>query len=361
MNIRDQIKRIIDRLFWGDIYNPKEMVTKLNYSGFYYSNLILENRYDAIVKNNFKKQNEQSLLFEHLFILKGDILVDPDFGWHIYKNRIVKFSFNNGSIAMPSLKRYLKHKLFKGIRIVDVDEVLSFRQHAEENYFHFISDILPRLWYLEKIGVNFENLSIIVSPDLYKKEYFRFVFTELDLLKNINIIISNPAEYVRCKKAYFVLPRLVKSENLLRTKSLIDSMNILNKNLDRLYIYRKAPTARSVKNIASVIELLKRYGFVSINFDELILKEQISYMKNAKYLIFDHGASVINSVFSENLLEIKLLEIMPINRLCTEFYWMSKELKINHSIFLSSTLDANSFTEVDTEKLEIKLNEFFFT
>jgi capsular polysaccharide biosynthesis protein len=94
---------------------------------------------------------------------------------------------------------------------------------------------------------------------------------------------------------------------MLREK-ILKNIAVSNASNKRVYISRKnARNGRRVVNASQLEDLLENYGFEAYEFDNMPLKEQISIMANANWLVGPHGAGFVHTLFmprNSNVIEV---------------------------------------------------------
>lgn len=196
------------------------------------------------------------------------------------------------------LKFFVKNNLFRHIEKIDSD-VFWFTDNWSGNYFHWISDALPRLFAIREKIVNGtlllpasyqdkENIISSLSP---------FVFKEVKFVSNI----------IRCKTLYIpthTAPTGNYNEILIRglrnfytdfyCKTSSESIG------DKVYISRSKAQKRKIKNEEECLVVLKEYGFKVVYFEDCSFEQQVKIALNARYLISNHGAGLTNMLFMKS-------------------------------------------------------------
>lgn len=174
-------------------------------------------------------------------------------------------------------------------------------------FWHWIMEYLPRLILAELAGFSGKFLIPPISG---------FVVESL-LLLNINperLVVFNTNKCVKVSNL-LVLPRYgyipreiyLSSLNLLREK-MLEHVMPLNRPDKRVYLSRrKARNGRNVVNESDLLDVLEQYHFEYTEFDDMPLKEQISVMANANWLVGPHGAGFVHTLFmprKSNVIEL---------------------------------------------------------
>jgi capsular polysaccharide biosynthesis protein len=203
------------------------------------------------------------------------------------------------------LKRYFFSK--KTILKKKIDYFLIF-DYWSNGYFHWMSDVLPRL---EVLSWYFENINLVLP------QYFqhKFIYESLNAynIKNLEFIPS---------KSYININRLLMIDHIIPTGIFNPKVtNILSERLiqkfyiknfmqyDKIYISRQNAKRRKVINEENVISILEKYGFKILFSENLSLAEQITIFNNASVVIGLHGGGLTNIMFmkeNSSVLELKL-------------------------------------------------------
>lgn len=243
----------------------------------------------------------------------------------IYSDRIDNFAIihNNALVTGPSYQ--LKNNNFSSIknnsvlktgtpkfkRIVD-GTVLSLLSGggANSNYFHWLFDVLPRLYLVSKI-YNLKNIDYFLVPSFEKK----FQIDTLKMLgfKKERILDCRSYRHFNCKKIISAdhpyMFNTNKLENLNNIPIWISKFlknnflkcKIKGLNYKKIYIDRKVKDVkrftRLITNNNKIKFILKKNGFKILYMEDYTISEQISIVNNAKIICGLHGAAFANIVF----------------------------------------------------------------
>lgn len=371
-----------------EIFKLKPLKDLTDYKPLAYNNNTLNHGYfDLDSYKPIKKKKKLHPIgiakFTKAYIISGSELV--------YKNRVAyrqlftfghelinfKFVDYNGLIEVNE-NYVLNHKL--PVAKKTISNALVLTGTYERNWYHWLIEILPKL-YLANINLKQEkDLKIIVSEKIFKSK------THIESLKlfsgNQEIIQIQSRLFYELKDLYvFESPSVSnrKRKKLLNFK--LDDGNfyrdvfisyrqfIIDKLLDddiyygdNIYLFRdqnKRPF-----NQPQVIELLNEYDFRSIDLMGLSFKEQVNLFNKAKFIIGPTGAAWTNILFSDKYL--KSIIFTPINtEQNTSFANLAsvsgsklyfQELKI-HEDHWQTYMKSNSFAEVNILELKHNLNK----
>lgn len=177
------------------------------------------------------------------------------------------------------------------------------------NYYHWMCDALPRVFMVKELL----SEGILLLPGQYKAPYYLETLKAFDI-KEIRIIpvkeyfnvpqLLVPAQPVICGQQYSELTRLLRKHLLAYFKKQFSGKH----QYKNVYISRKKASYRWVLNENQVIEVLKKYGFTIICYEDYPLCEQIEIAYNAQNLISLHGANLTNLFYMQpntNILEFR--------------------------------------------------------
>ena len=331
---------------------------------------------------NIKKKFQKifKLFFQKLFILiYGKILLDINFNFlnenssnkldkviidnftynifKIKKGRIytdlvqnVAVILNNNLIPKACYQKINSHVkkeidnvcLKKGtprIKIKKNGKLLALIQDASENNFsHWLLDILPRLKIFEQNN-SIEEIDYFLLPELK----YSFQRETLEIL-NIEIIYI-PEWIINWLREKFLAHAEYKNFNekiyIDRSDSLFNHCQIINSD--------------------EVWEFLKNEGFTKIRSTEITFKNQIGLFNSATTIVGAHGAGLTNMIFSKS--NTNIIEFAPENHPNNFFQRVSLINNLNYRKIVSKNLKINNYKKrgdilVDLENLKKILSEF---
>ena len=222
---------------------------------------------------------------------------DKSFGWQYY--RLV-------------MEQYLVSTYGKSLKKIVLDDDTNYAIiHTKwANYSFWITSSLVRLLMLQNSGQEFTLLypeewdkvvyiqeSLKAFPDLKFKRIPAGVHIQVK-----NLLLPEVRPFTACFNGaelqmvhdYFV--SRIPSEYLGKTYP------------ERIYVTRKKAKYRKVVNEQHVVDLVTRYGFSVIDFDDMSFWEQVAQMRAAKTVIAVHGAGMANVVFANP--QTKVLELL---------------------------------------------------
>ena len=250
-------------------------------------------------------------------IIKGNQIIDgPSFQYRNNKND----KCENNTVFIKGTPRFKKR--LKGT-------VLSLLTGGggNSNYWHWLFDVLPRLYIIQNSKISNLKIDYYLFPSLSKK----FQRETLDMLeisnqqrlssKNIRHFFSD--KIIATSHPYTLLndPNLDSLNipmwifNFLKKKFLNNAIN--NKNLSKnypkkIYINRKDATIKSLRYIINekeVEKILIKKGFSSLTLSDHSFSEQINLFNNAENVVGLHGAGFANIIFCKP--KTKIIELRP--------------------------------------------------
>jgi len=99
--------------------------------------------------------------------------------------------------------------------------------------------------------------------------------------------------------------------NQVRSRALSHGSSSDTSNRPMLYVTRSSEKWRRILNEAEVVECIRRYGGVSVNFDGLSAKDQVNLVGNARAMILPIGAGASISLFAPT--DCAIAEILPVS------------------------------------------------
>jgi capsular polysaccharide biosynthesis protein len=177
------------------------------------------------------------------------------------------------------------------------------------NYYHWLFDVLPRLYVLEKAG--FDLLQI--DSFLFNKISQPFQVETLTALGIERQKIVEAHEDYHLQSERLIVPSLTGQIGhpsnwacqFLRDRFLKKSNEI--EQCSYLYISRGKATRRRVLNEIEVSHVLEENGFKVVHFEDFSFFEQVELISSASVVVAPHGAALANLVFCAP--QTKVIEI----------------------------------------------------
>tara|TARA_Y100000590_G_scaffold462135_1_gene625472 strand:- start:766 stop:1842 length:1077 start_codon:yes stop_codon:yes gene_type:complete len=292
-------------------------IFKIIYGTIFYSNNI-----DSDIKiNDINKDNNN---YKFVEINNGRIYTDyVENVAIINKNQIinhVSYQQIKGEFKDPSFNVVLKNgtpkfkKKYQGT-------VFSLAQGASgnNNYFHWMFDILPRLILLEKF-YKLDDINYFYSPDIKQWQLSTLSIFNIKKNKLINskkykhitadkiLAISHPwyhKGYILDEAKY--LPSWIMNDIYLKFYKHAEEFDCN----DKIFIDRRESKFShcQIINDEEIKDYLTKKGFSVYKISQLSFFEQIYLFQNAKIIIGAHGAAFTNLIFCKP--KTKVIDIIP--------------------------------------------------
>lgn len=212
-----------------------------------------------------------------------------------------KFAIRNNIHYHKNLFNYCKfitkRIVLNKLKIID-NKCLWFIDSWSLGYFHWMFDALPRLFAVKGQLNDF----LIILPEAYEKQ--EYITSSLKVMGVKNIRYIREGEFLFIRQLYspsLTAPTGNYNDSLVSQMRdyFIDSLfNTTKMNFgDKIYISREKAARRKIVNEKEFINVIEKYGFQVLLFEEFTWLEQASIMLNAEFLISNHGAGLSNMTF----------------------------------------------------------------
>ena len=228
-----------------------------------------------------------------------------------------------------------KHSVFKlesfpGLKQID-GRVAVLSGLSGNVYFHWMVDVLPRIELLRRSGRDLAEIDWFLVNSCehqFQRESLRILgipeekVLESDRLPHIQateLIVPSFAGYLGWPPGWAM--DFLRREFL---KGIIPSLSYPK----RIYISRSKARYRRVLNEEDVVEVLEKFGFVSILPESISLAEQIAHFYHAEVIVAAHGSGLTNTIFCRQ--GTKVIELVSPHYI-SHYYWGSSQyLQLEH-------------------------------
>jgi len=296
-----------------------------------YGNVLLKKNTNDLIKTvkiesiNFKSfNNKQYNLYkvdnariytdnnENVAVIKNNLILS-DVSFQQFKGVLKDISYNSVlKKGTPSFIKKINGKVFN-----------LCQGGSGNNYFHFIFDILPKIYLLNS------------KIDIKKIDYFYLLGAykwQIDILKILGIkekkiINSKINKHISADEIYFVdhpwyfkgiiqtnldkLPDWIIKTNrkILFNKKAVK----MKKNANKIFIDRSDSKYNhcQISNLREIIKFSKENKFKIYQLSNFSFKKQISLFENSKIIMGAHGAGFANIIFCKP--STKIIELIPSN------------------------------------------------
>ena len=175
------------------------------------------------------------------------------------------------------------------------------------NYFHWMIDVLPKLYLLEQSSISWEKIDYWVFNTL-EFSFCQETLSRLRIPQNRIVEISGET-HLQAKNLICTSSPSITNDgrvpisrwiiNFLRDQFLPNSCSDAFR-VDppkRIWISRMDSSRRSISNEQEVIDFVEPFGFISVKLSSLSVLEQATLFNQSEVVIAPHGAGLTNLVF----------------------------------------------------------------
>ena len=177
-------------------------------------------------------------------------------------------------------------------------EVVVLTASNQGFYFHWIFDVLPRLWLAEQAG--HEGGPFFIEADLpFQRQSLRALAVSESCLLG-----TRDCGAIRASNLIVPCHRIMPghafpewSVEFLRSRLLPGTCSKTESLPKRLYVSRRNARHRRVRNEQEIVSFLERRGFQVVIPEELTFTEQVALFHGAEIVVAPHGGGLTNLVF----------------------------------------------------------------
>ena len=242
---------------------------------------------------------------------------------------------------------------------------------GNNNYFHWLFDVLPRIKITEDLK-KINEIDYFLVPSLDEK--FQIQTLKALGINGNNLLSSKKYRHIKSDKIFATDHPWHKNDKLkknheniplwiilwLRNKFLKKKHEVRNVNfyIDRSDSTSNVKSFRVIKNEKKIKIFLKEKGFKIIKLAELKFTDQVKLFRNAKVIVANHGAGLSNIVFCNK--KTKIIEFRT-PRTFKTFENLGKKIRLDYSSIICNPIDSpldNQFgvIKVPIRKLEALLS-----
>lgn len=254
--------------------------------------------------------------------------------------------------SLQKFKEFIKNSLSlfeinnEKKEIIVIEEASWVINEKSHNYFHWYCDVLQRLEYLvEKNALEGQKIKpILLSENYLNKNYIQAVLKDFDI----------PHLYLDKRKIYKIKnldisthaapsgnydPRIINKISKNFKKKYLEAETLeKDESHNRIWISRNLAGKRRIKNMEDISEILEKFDFKVIDFQDMSIKDQVNLVNKSDILGGIHGAGLTNMLFLEK--DKRVLEVRGIgdkNNNC--FFSLASELSLDYYYFLAKVED----------------------
>ncbi len=232
-------------------------------------------------------------------------------------------------------------------RIESVDKIVLINTNcAEHNYHHWISDHLPRFYWLREMGLDLSDY-ILVS-NIGNHEYQRYSYKVLqDNGFTFREIITRKIEHISCKE--IVIPPYstlalngdTTSYDPVQSSFLKEMFlkGLSTKRIGaRVFISRRRSLRTSPQEV-ELVEKLNKHGFKEVFAEDYNISEQATIFNSADIIVGFHGAGLTNIHFCRP--NTTIVEIFSPDFIVTDFWRIATKQNLRYLAYCEDSEKSN--------------------
>lgn len=207
--------------------------------------------------------------------------------------------------------------------------VAALNMRCSHNYFHWLTEILPRLVTLERAGMSCDYYLVDCHTAFQRSVLLALGLTSEQLIQPHCQLLLEADEIALPSPAS---PACLRSFGARATAAL--GVASTEKPHRRIYISRRKAGTRRLANEDALQELLEKRGFETHCFEDYDLRQQATLIHEAKAVVATHGAGLANLIFARP--DLQVVEIVPDGRYNPTCYpEISRIFKLRHQILFA--------------------------
>jgi len=252
-----------------------------------------------IIPNGTVEASSPMVLFEHKLYKQNYIASHPDKNVN-YRTKLI----------IQATEGYAFIKMIRPT--VELEQGIFLSGHWAHNWYHWLIEILPKREIYEFLPIEYRNYPILIPEKI--KSFKNHISVLNQLFPNSTFIHLDDTNWYKIKKLVWLDSPVISSPdfkykranfNILDTnfnwqlmktfkKRLLNSEKNLNPK-KRIFLARNQD--KRAYNQDEVFEMLKKYDFEAVYFENLTLEEQINTMNNTNFIAGPTGAAWANLIF----------------------------------------------------------------
>ena len=355
--LKKKIKKIyinIISFFFKFIYGTIKYQSKIKYNSRLKKTKIIINNTDNYLYEIFTGRLYTDTIQNTAYIQDGKIVNEASFQLNNRKNSKAK----NNIVITRGTNRFLRR--------ID-GNVLSLLTGGggNNNYFHWLFDVLPRIKILETAN-KIKEIDYFLVPNLEEKFQLE-TLKELGL--NVNRLLSSKKyRHIKSNKIFTTDHPWHKNNELKNNHENIPAWIIfwlrkkfLKKNnkakkikvyIDRSDSKSNVRSFRTIENEKEIKLFLKKKGFKIIKLTQLNFLDQVKLFYNAKIIVSNHGAGLSNIVFCNK--KTKIIEFRT-PRTFKTFENLGKKIQLNYKAIICNP--KNNVLDSQFGRINVPINK----
>lgn len=215
-----------------------------------------------------------------------------------------------------------------------------------ENYYHWMTDIIPRLSMINKLNLRIDIVIINNIVNQFQKDTLRFIDLKEKIIETKNKHIFEIHNGI--------IPELdnLNSLNIDFLRKRFKKLMIKN-SPTYIYVSRVSSKVRKIKNEKEFKHSLEKFGIKTVKLEKENFEQQVNLFYNARLIISTHGAGLTNLTFAQP--GTKVIEFIPEKRFAKHYVNISNILNLKHYI-IQYKGDSNYNLKVNINNFELFLS-----
>ncbi|MDB5147531.1 MAG: capsular polysaccharide biosynthesis protein-like protein, partial [Mucilaginibacter sp.] len=273
------------------------------------------------------------------FVIEAD-------NWRVWGNQGAVIT-NDGYLLQDVSREFdsLEHTINKQLKLkpyVYINKrVAVLAASGNDNYYHWMFDIIPRINLLNLSGLLNRIEKFIINADGRRFQNEMLEKTGIDRSK---IIVSNELFNFHIKVKELIVPSM-PSYNGCPSNAACQYLRHLFQNeisteSNDDYIYLQRLDGRKIINEDAILTILKQHHFKIINPEKLSIAEQAKAFSKAKAVISAHGAGLTNIVFCKP--ETVIVELFSPQWIMPCYWILSNQIGLKYSYLIGENTSENN-------------------
>lgn len=189
--------------------------------------------------------------------------------------------------------------------------VAVLNRAGSHNYYHWCTEILPRLWMLIESG---EQVDWYVLDCYATWQRESLAAMDIPLEK-----IIQPHATLHIEADELIVPSIESRQVIRQMATGLAGrlgVDVANRNKRGRYIFIERANSRKAKNSNEFFACRRRYGFEDYQLEKMSLSDQIKLFSEAEIILGAHGAGLTNILYCHPGTQIIELLSQRNNRLC---------------------------------------------
>jgi len=207
---------------------------------------------------------------------------------------------------------------------------------SSHNFFHWLIEILPRLWTLQQSGAQ-PDWYVIDAYLPFQRKTLQALGVPLEKVIQPHVSLHVEADELLVPSLFFPNACREVGAQLAQQLNVVDDPRAPR----RIFINRRK--SRRTKNAAALAVLLRKFGFEEHFLEDYPLAKQIALFRQAEVVLAPHGAGLTHLIHCRPGTEV--IELMPARRMQLCYPTLSRIGGLRHTVmsvpksFLGHALD----------------------